>query len=266
MDHVEQSLASGAVPAAADPTGSEDSHPSNHISSEEQQARHPWRRLPWAATWVGLICLAALVNCGLVYACAGQRGFFLGSLAAVACILAAFFDAFTLRIPNYITYTAALVGLALNAVVPLFELMHADALITWLGAAGWQQSLIGFGACAILGLGGSVVAGVHGGDLKLLAAMGAMLGLSVTGQALIVALAVALVYAVINLALFGRLNTILRIVAQRGLELLFLRRFYTPLPDDQVTPLSHIPMAIPMALGMAAVLYMQVRYGGGMLW
>jgi hypothetical protein len=268
MDPVEERIASGAVPAAVGAMGdpSEGYNSSMDIHSEEQERRQSLRGLPWAATWVGLISFAALVNGGLVYAAGGKQGFFLGALATAACVLAALFDAFTLRIPNYITYTAALVGLGLNALVPVLGALHADMIITWLGAPGWKESLLGFGACAVLGLAGSILAGVHGGDLKLLAAVGAMLGLYLTGQALILALGVALIYAVLNLALFGRLNTMLRIGGQRALELVFLRKFQTPMPDEKVTAMSHIPMAIPMALGMGAVLYMQVRYGGGMLW
>jgi hypothetical protein len=222
--------------------------------------------LPWTATWVVLICLAAVGNSGLVYTSGGKRGFFVASLAAGVCVLAALFDAFTLRIPNYLTYTAAMLGLALNGLAAVLALLHADTAVTWLGAAGIKESLLGLLACGVLGLLGNLAAGIHGGDLKLLAALGAMLGLSVTAQTTLLALAVALAYAIVNLALFGRLNLVLRIGAQRALELFYLRRFETPMPEERVTPMSHIPMAIPLALGMAAVLYLQARYGGGMLW
>ena len=102
--------------------------------------------------------------------------------------------------------------------------------------------------------------------MKLLGAMGALLGLTVTAQGMVLALAAALAYAILNLAVLGRLNVMLRIGSQRALEVFFLRRFETPMPEEQVTPMSHIPMAIPMALGIAAILYLQARSGGGMLW
>ena len=187
------------------------------------------------------------------------------ALAAGVCVLAALFDAFTLRIPNNLTYTAALAGLALNGLSSALGL-HATTAVTWLGAAGIKESLLGLAACGLLGLLGNLAAGIHGGDLKLLAALGAMLGLSVTAQATLLALGVALAYALINLAVLGRLNMVLRIGAQRALELFYLRRFETPMPEERVTPMSHIPMAIPLALGMGAVLYLQARQGGGMLW
>jgi prepilin peptidase CpaA len=247
------------APSIAPPTDTKDVTQSN-----EPQARGG--ALPWTATWVGLMCAAALANGGLVYANGGRRGFFIASLATAVCVLAALFDAFTLRIPNCLTYTAALLGLALNGLSPVLGLLHADTAVTWLGAAGIKESLLGLGACGLLGLIGNLLAGIHGGDLKLLAALGALLGLTVTAQATLLALVAALAYALINLALMGRLNRMLRIGAQRALELFYLRKFATPMPEEPVTATSHIPMAIPMALGMAAMVYLQTRPGGGMLW
>ena len=94
-----------------------------------------------------LLCVAALANSGLVYASGGKHGFFVASLAVAACVLAALFDAFTLRIPNNLTYTAALLGLALNGLAPVLRLLHAETAVTWLGAAGIKESVLGLLAC-----------------------------------------------------------------------------------------------------------------------
>jgi prepilin peptidase CpaA len=205
------------------------------------------------------VSLAALANAGMVFVSHGARGYFLAALACAVCILAALFDGFTGRIPNPLTYTAALVGLGLNGITPLLLRLHAQSASTWLGAPGVKESLLGFAICLILGLAASVMAGIHGGDLKLLAAMGAMLGLSFTAAVVIVGLTVALVYSVINLALMGRLNKIFRMASHRALELAYFRQFHTPVPEPAKA--SHIPMAIPMALGMLSVLYLLVRNG-----
>ena len=140
--------------------------------------------------------------------------------------------------------------------------IHAGNALTWLGTPGIKESLYGFAVCLILGLAGSIMAGIQGGDLKLLAAIGAMLGLTFTASVTIVALTVALVYSLINLALVGRLNKVFRIASHRALELAYFRQFHTPVPEAPKA--SHIPMAIPMAIGMIIVLYMQVRGRG--LW
>ena len=60
MNNGEQSLASGAVPAEAGAAGSppEAKKSENH----DPDGRQPVRGLPWAATWVILPCVAALVN------------------------------------------------------------------------------------------------------------------------------------------------------------------------------------------------------------
>jgi prepilin peptidase CpaA len=254
------------VSASAASGRSENPQPPTEEIARDDEPGSRFGALPWTATWVVLMCVAALGNSGLVYVNEGKHGFFIASLAGVVCVLAALFDAFTLRIPNNLTYTAAMLGLALNGLSPVLGLLHADTAVTWLGAAGIQESLLGLVVCGLVGLVGNLVAGIHGGDLKLLAALGAMLGLTVTAQATLLALLAALVYAVINLAVLGRLNLILRIGAQRALELFFLRRLETPMPEERVTATSHIPMAIPLALGMGAVLYLQARHGGGMLW
>ena len=94
-----------------------------------------------------------------------------------------------------------------------------------------------------------------------------MLGLSAAAGVTLLALVFALVYSIINLALVGRLNKVVHIGAHRALELFFFRRIHTPAPDEPVTAVSHIPMVIPLALGIAVMLFLQVRYGPkGGLW
>jgi prepilin peptidase CpaA len=220
--------------------------------------------IPWLATWILLSCSSAVVTAILVAVAKGHHGYFLPSLAAFVCLLAALFDAFTARIPNTLTYPAVLAGLLLNGLAPLLELLHAHSAVVFLGAVGPASSFAGFLICAFLGIVGCLLAGVHGGDLKLLAALGAILGLMQTANVLIVALAVALVYALLNLLFFGGLNTVLRYAAMRLLEALYLRRFQSPLPEDPKTT-SHIPMAVPLAIGLLVAQIWQFKSGGGLL-
>jgi len=236
--------------------------------------RHLTDRLPWAATWVLLLSLSAVVNALLIAATHGTRGFFLPALATCVCLLAALFDAWTHRIPNPLTYTAALLGLGLNLMAPLLETVHAHAAVVWLGAVGPGASLLGLGVCAgipllLLPLVWAVFGrdSLNLGDLKVMAAVGVSLGLINTASVAIVALGVALVYAAVNLAVMGRLNSVLSAGAHRLLELFYLRRLMTPLPGEAVTAASHIPMAVPLALGTAAWCYWQIHalHAGGTL-
>jgi prepilin signal peptidase PulO-like enzyme (type II secretory pathway) len=213
--------------------------------------------IPWYAIWVVITTVAAVLSTALVFAVGGTRGFFLPVLAACICTLAAFFDGCTGRIPNKLTYPAILLGLGLNALVPVLAAAHWTTAVTWLAGTGAQSSLLGFGVCALLTLLSPFLGGgVHGGDLKLMAAVGAMLGLLQTGNVLIVAFSMAIVYSLINLLVRGKFNTAIRMACLRMLELLYFRRLHTPLPDDPA-PLragdaTHIPMAVPLAAGLVA--------------
>jgi prepilin peptidase CpaA len=213
------------------------------------------RAVPWTATWTGLLSLSAILNALLVFENHGARGFFVPVLAVVICALAALFDACTTRIPNPLTYLAVLLGIAVNAVGSLLVAAHGDTATRWLGAPGITQSLLGFGACALVGILGMLLAKVGGGDIKLLAALGALLGLAQIGYVLIVALTVAALYALLNLAVIGRLNLVARLAALRLLELLYFRRLDLPSFSENPSPVaatssSTIPMAIPLAIGL----------------
>ena len=238
--------------------------PEDSVSGEK--VSHPNASMPWAATWVVVLSFSAALSAGLVVAAHGTHGFFLPVLGAAVCVLAALFDARTGRIPNPLTYTTIVLGLGLNVLVPLLQMAHAQSAMIWLAGVGPQASLVGFAVCAALGLFAALFAGMHGGDLKLLAAIGSLLGLTETGNVLIVALAVALAYSIINLAVAGRLNGVVRLAATRILELIYLRRLPAPPPDDAApSPATHIPMAVPLAIGLLLVQYWELRLGAFIL-
>ncbi len=144
--------------------------------------------MPWAATWVILLSLSAVGAAAMVAGVRGKQGFFLPVLAMAVALLAALFDGWTRRIPNALAYPAILLGLALNFLSLALDHLGLHTVALWIGAAGWQDALAGFSICAALGLFGSFFAGVHGGDVKLLAAIGAMLGFWETANVLLIAL------------------------------------------------------------------------------
>src|SRR5689334_10533292 len=73
-------------------------------------------RWPWTPTWIVILSISAFTASLLVMLTHAREGFFVPVLATVVCILAALFDAWTSRIPNPLTYTAILLGLAASAV------------------------------------------------------------------------------------------------------------------------------------------------------
>jgi prepilin signal peptidase PulO-like enzyme (type II secretory pathway) len=179
---------------------------------------------------------------------------FVPIVSACVCLVAGLFDGWTQRIPNPLTYTAVLLGVGLNGLATLMTAMHIDTGVTWIGAVGFVPSIAAVVFCSVLGL----VAGLFGcsyGDLKLFVAVGAFAGFPIVGNIAVLALGIALVYALINLAVLGRLTVVLRVAAHRALELLYLRRFDTPIPEG--SKLTQIPMAIPMAIAVAVMTWLQ---------
>lgn len=87
-------------------------------------------------------------------------------------IVGAYFDIKSARIPNRLTYSAILAALLLR-----------PALMGWQGfLEGLGGLLLGGGIFALL----FMIRTMGGGDVKLMAAVGALVGFSNTGQALIV--------------------------------------------------------------------------------
>jgi len=177
-------------------------------------------------------------------------GLFLPVLCLVVLTVAAGFDAATGRIPNPLTYVAILAGLTLNCVALTLTQVAPRFAASWLGAAGPTQALLGFLLFGGIGLVGVLFAGMGGGDMKLLGAIGALLGLPRAADVLICGAAIAVLYALINLLIAGRLNATFRIAACHLLNWFYLRRW--SLADDRESPASRrtIPLAIPLLAGM----------------
>jgi prepilin peptidase CpaA len=98
----------------------------------------------------------------------------LGLLAAASVT-----DACRHRIPNWLTYGGILAAWALNAAgagLVAWVGVDREALDRWLGYIGIDQSLLGFLLCGFVLLLCFVFFRVGGGDVKLMAMLGAFLG------------------------------------------------------------------------------------------
>ncbi|QOV88398.1 prepilin peptidase [Humisphaera borealis] len=217
-------------------------------------------RTPWAEAWGGMVGVAAVAATAAMLVRgpaatsaggipAAGSGLFLPVLCLGVTVIAAGFDAATNRIPNPLTYTAVLVGVLVNCLALLLNQIAPRVASQWLGAAGPTQSALGLLLFGGIGLIGVVFAGMGGGDMKLLAAIGAMLGMSRASDVLICGAAVAVVYALVNLLIAGRLNATCRLAASHLLNWVYLRRW--TLSDDQEKPASRrtIPLALPLLAG-----------------
>jgi prepilin peptidase CpaA len=203
--------------------------------------------IAWLPIWVFAVALsAASATAGLFIGGAQGRGLFVALLCFSTLLLAATFDSATGRIPNPITYTAILLGLFVNGLSLLLSRAAPGLADRWLGAPGPVQSLMGFIVFGGIGLVSRALAGLGGGDMKLLAAVGALLGSARAADAMLAALAVAVVYAVANLITGGRVNAAVRWFSSTTLSAIYPRA---------VLPVgSHrsrtFPLAIPMFLGL----------------
>ena len=197
--------------------------------------------------WVLLLSVSAVIASGLQIGLASTgHGFFLLILGIGVCVLASWHDTATFRIPNVLTYTAILIGLAINGASSGFEALGFDLLNRWAGASGWHQSLLGFGFSAGLGLLCLYVGGLGGGDMKLLCAIGAILGFDLVLIVYLNALVIGLAYALVNLLLQGRLTLALHYVACSAVYQAYTRE---PLPF-LTNKKNHVPLAVPVLIGL----------------
>jgi prepilin signal peptidase PulO-like enzyme (type II secretory pathway) len=210
----------------------------------------PSATTPWPAVLAGIFALSAAGATVSMLLRPGSPGLFLPLLCLGVLIVSAAFDAATGRIPNPLTYAAIAVGLLLNCLSVLAQQASPRVASEWLGAAGPGQAAFGFLLFGGIGVVGVIFAGMGGGDMKLLAAIGATLGLARASDALICGAAVAIVYALVNLIIAGRLNATCRVAAGHLLNWVCLREW--TLADDKPTPASRrtIPLAIPLLAGM----------------
>jgi len=161
-------------------------------------------------------------------------------LAAVVVVgVAAFFDLREQRIPNWI---------------PVLGLVAGLGFAGWSGGgAGLAASLLGFALGAVLVLPGYVLGQQGGGDLKLMAALGSLLGAKPLLLMFALFLAVVGVWAVISVAAtrvrspegwsLGRYGRMLRGLLTTG------RLVYIPPPDGDVAGLR-VPAAPAMAVAV----------------
>jgi prepilin peptidase CpaA len=120
--------------------------------------------------------------------------------ASMTALVAAAVDFRTGHIPNGITVGALLAGPVAHAAVGVFTRHSAAA-----AAQGLAASLMGAACCAVLPLALFRSAGLGGGDVKLFAAMGALLGAMVGLHAETYAFVFGMVWALVVVAREGRL-------------------------------------------------------------
>lgn len=214
--------------------------------------------LHWSATWLALASLAAVLTLGLSLAKPAAGVGYAYSLAAMVCLIAALTDAATGLIPNKLTYPAMIAGLVLAIVAGVCIRIDANwsgRAVQFLSAPTIRDCLLGFGVCAAIGILSWLLSGLGEGDLKLIAALGALLGLSASLKVLLLALCVAVPYALINILIAGRLNAVLCEAAWRIMQVLAWGKIDQRDnigPATLMPPQKSIPLAVPILAGLFA--------------
>ncbi len=113
-------------------------------------------------------------------------------VVSLAACIGATTDVRAFRVPNYLTFPLIFTGLCYHAVVG--------------GTSGFTQSLMGalFGLCVLLAP--YLLRLMGAGDVKLLAGVGAWLGLPITVVVFVVSALVAGIYAMVLILIRGKLR------------------------------------------------------------
>ena len=214
------------------------------MHGDPERAETAAARGPWI---VGLSLAALVASVVQLAGGATGQGYFLVSLCFGVCAIGAWLDVATRRIPNALTYPALLIGLALNLLVaPALGAAGVEAAVIWSGTTGVRDALLGFGLCAAIGIVSFAARGLGGGDVKLLAAVGALLGLEAVVPVLFNALLVALVIGLGNWVLRGTLVPRMQVIAGNLLVAVATRRMGRVYPFKS----SEAPFGFALLLGL----------------
>jgi prepilin peptidase CpaA len=149
-------------------------------------------------------------------------------------------DLRTLRIPNLLTGPAIVIGLALNA-----------WLLGWEGA---RLSLTGFGLAVLLLFVPFALGGIGGGDVKMMGAVGSLLGPHLVTQGLILGVVLGGLFAVVQLARLARLREKLAATWSMFGNAI-LTRSLEPLKAPASRPDAvALPYSLPLGLGTVVVI------------
>lgn len=161
------------------------------------------------------------------------------------------------KIYNWATYPGILIGIVWNLASSLiaFSDRWGEAFVyKWLGTVGVGESLLGFFAC-----GGAMLvcyvffAGqVGGGDIKLIAMIGAFLGVMEGLEAMLWSFVIAAAVAIVRLIWQMGIVTCLRMLAGTFMALVRFRKLPTANEDDGDTEEKN-PMKAALCLSPSAL-------------
>ncbi len=166
--------------------------------------------------------------------------------AVLVSMIAAVADARTGRIPNLLTLPTAVLSVALH-----------DWFGGREGAAASFLGLVAAGGVPWLLHRGTKGVGIGGGDVKLFAALGALLGATVGLQLELLAFLLLAVYALVRLAFLGRLFGVLGNVLRLLVGPILPAKWRRPVATAALTEMRMGPAIAAAALSVALSDYVQ---------
>lgn len=159
----------------------------------------------------------------------------------VACVVC---DLQNRRIPNVLTLAGVMLGLGVNIAIA--------------GASGGLQGLAGMLVAIAILLPVFVVGGIGGGDVKMMAALGALLGVRLMVLGLVCGMIAGGVFMLVHLWRLGRIREKLESTRTMMLGAIYGRSvepLHGPAKDPHAVAL---PYSVPLGLGVLLVLSVHV--------
>ena len=172
-----------------------------------------------------------------------RQEFVYPAAASVTALLAAAFDVKSRRIPNFVTGPAFLAGLLLHS---FFD--------------GWHGLFSSFAAGLICGIAFLIfylAGGMGAGDVKLMAAVGALAGLSNSASVLLTTALVGGVMALFYAMLRGRLRSTLKNFFQLAIHHKNQGLTAHPVINVRNAETLRLPYGLAIAAGSCITLYLQ---------
>ena len=207
----------------------------------------------WFAFLLGPLAIGPLWSICL-YPIHPQIGSFMGYILAQLLVVVTVTDLRFRKIPNWATYSAFAWGLALNTVASLFS-QRLD--VTQLGAVGLGNSLAGGCGLLVVMLAIFSLTGGGAGDVKLSAALGALLGWSQGVDAVLLSFLIGGV-CILAYSIWTRGPFFLVGAMFRTLGSIVLRGYVDP-PSEQARGIlkQRLPLAPFFTLGVVASMFQQ---------
>lgn len=173
------------------------------------------------------------------------------ALVSAVLIFAAYIDGKQLKVPNWITFPMVLTGLLYHSVAN--------------GWSGFNASLMGVGCGLLCLLPLYSIGGMGAGDVKLMAGIGAWLGVTTTWNSFLATVVVGAVMAVVMVVWSGRIQHHVTQFMHIAFEIVTIRdpKKLFVIAKDRKPTMFLLPYGIPICIG--SIMYFAYAISSGLI-